>query len=92
MRKPTASFAARALSTMKHLALLPGSGGIMATEYPERSSLPASDPASPDHAPIKSAVQARGGIILGRMRWVLAISLAAVVVVFVVVWGIAARP
>ncbi len=30
--------------------------------------------------------------MLGRMRWVLAISLAAVVVVFAVVWAMTARP
>jgi hypothetical protein len=64
----------------------------MPTQTPDQSPLPTSDPASPDHAPIKSTTQARGGVMLGRMRWVLAISLAAVVVVFAVVWAMTARP
>jgi hypothetical protein len=64
----------------------------MPTEHPEPSSLPPSDPASPNHAPIKTTVEARGGVTLGRMRWVLGISLVAVVIVFILVWGITARP
>ena len=45
------------------------------------------DPASPNHAPIKSATEARGGIMLGRMRWVLTLSLTAAVVVLLLVWA-----
>jgi hypothetical protein len=44
------------------------------------------DPASPNHAPVKSATQARAGVTFGTMRWVLAISMAAVIVVFLVIW------
>ena len=44
------------------------------------------DPASPDHAPVKSTTQARAGVTFGTMRWVLAISIAAVVIVFGLVW------
>lgn len=44
------------------------------------------DPASPDHAPVKSTTDARAGVTFGTMRWVLAISIAAVVVVFGLVW------
>jgi hypothetical protein len=44
------------------------------------------DPASPDHAPIKSTTQARAGVTFGTMRWVLTISMVAVVVVFGVLW------
>jgi hypothetical protein len=63
----------------------------MPTQKIEPSSLPSSDPASQDHAPIKSTTQARAGVSLGHMRWVLAISLAAVVVVFVILWAITKR-
>ena len=49
------------------------------------------DPASPDHAPIKSTTQARAGVTFGTMRWVLAISLVAVVVVFAAVWAMTAQ-
>lgn len=45
------------------------------------------DPASPDHAPVKSAVQARGGVIFGRMRWVLAISIMAAAVLLLAIWA-----
>jgi hypothetical protein len=45
------------------------------------------DPASPDHAPVKSAVQARGGVMFGRMRWVLAISIMATIVVLLAIWA-----
>lgn len=39
----------------------------------------------PSHiAPVKSAEAARAGYTLGRMRWVLAISLAAIVVIYLV--------
>ena len=44
------------------------------------------DPASPDHAPVKSTTEARAGITFGTMRWVLAISLIAVIIVFGVAW------
>jgi hypothetical protein len=44
------------------------------------------DPASPNHAPIKTAQDARSGIILGPMRWVLSISLAGVIVALLIVW------
>ena len=44
------------------------------------------DPASSRHAPIKSATDARAGVTLGTMRWVLGISIAAVVVVFAGIW------
>ena len=44
------------------------------------------DPASPDHAPVKSAIDARSGVMFGTMRWVLTISLAAVVIAFGLVW------
>jgi hypothetical protein len=63
----------------------------MPTQDPEPSSIPASDPASPDHAPIKTTTDARGGVTLGRMRWVLAASLAAVVIVFLVIWALSAH-
>ena len=51
-----------------------------------RNSAPA--PASPHHAPVRSADQARAGIELGRMRWVLRISIVLAVVAFLVVWAI----
>jgi hypothetical protein len=44
------------------------------------------DPASSDHAPVKSTTDARAGVTFGTMRWVLAISIAAVVIVFGLVW------
>jgi hypothetical protein len=44
------------------------------------------DPASPDHAPIKSTTQARAGVTFGTMRWVLTISMAAVVLIFGAIW------
>ena len=31
------------------------------------------DPASPDHAPVKSTTDARAGVTFGTMRWVLAL-------------------
>jgi len=46
------------------------------------------DPASPDHAPVKSAIQARGAIIFGRMRWVLAISVMAAAIALLGVWAL----
>lgn len=49
------------------------------------------DPASPDHAPIKSTTDVRAGITFGTMRWVLGISLFAVVVVFAVIWALTAQ-
>jgi hypothetical protein len=44
------------------------------------------NPASPDHAPVKSTTHARAGVTFGTMRWVLTISIAAVVVIFGLVW------
>jgi hypothetical protein len=44
------------------------------------------NPDSPDHAPIKSTIDARSGITLGTMRWVLGISIIAVVIVFAGIW------
>jgi hypothetical protein len=49
------------------------------------------DPASPDHATVKSTTHARAGVTFGTMRWVLAISLIAVVVVFGALWAITAQ-
>jgi hypothetical protein len=46
------------------------------------------DPASPHHAPVKTATEARSGVTLGRMRWVLYLSLAAIVVVLLIVWAV----
>ncbi len=63
----------------------------MATERPEPTPLPASDPASPNHAPVKSTTQARAGVTVGPTRWVLAVSIAAVIVVFLVIWGLTAQ-
>jgi hypothetical protein len=45
------------------------------------------DPASPHHATQKSAQDARGGIMLGHMRWVLGISMVIAIVAMGVVWG-----
>ena len=50
------------------------------------------DPASPDHATIKSTTHARAGVTFGTMRWVLMITLVAVVIVFGVLWAITAQP
>ena len=44
------------------------------------------DPASPDHAPVKTAEEARAGVETGRMRWVLHISVALAAVAFFVAW------
>ena len=44
------------------------------------------DPASPNHAPLKTADQARSGVELGRMRWVPRISLALVVLALLAAW------
>jgi hypothetical protein len=44
------------------------------------------DPASPNHAPVKSTTQARSGVTFGTMRWVLAISIVAVAIVLSVIW------
>jgi len=49
------------------------------------------DPASPDHATIKSTTHARAGVTFGTMRWVLTISIVAVVIVFAVLWAITAQ-
>jgi hypothetical protein len=49
------------------------------------------DPASPNHATIKSTTHARAGVTFGTMRWVLAISLLAVVVVFGALWAVTAQ-
>jgi hypothetical protein len=62
---------------------------FMMTENPDpRPAVPGSnpDPASSHHAPIKSANDARSGVMFGTMRWVLTISMVAVVVVFGVLW------
>jgi hypothetical protein len=40
---------------------------------------------------IKTTTQARSGVALGSMRWVLGISIAAVVIAFVVIWTISAN-
>lgn len=44
------------------------------------------DPASPQHAPVKTANEARGGIETGRIRWVLHISIALAVIAIAVAW------
>lgn len=44
------------------------------------------DPASPNHAPVKSTTHARAGVTFGTMRWVLTISMVAVIIVFGVLW------
>jgi hypothetical protein len=49
------------------------------------------DPASPRHAPEKLVTEARAGVATGRMRRVLRISLALVVVAFIVAWLIGAH-
>jgi hypothetical protein len=60
----------------------------MMNENPDPKLVPGSnpDPASSHHAPIKSANDARSGVMFGTMRWVLTISMVAVVVVFGVLW------
>jgi hypothetical protein len=63
----------------------------MPTEIQQQSPLPNTDPASPDHAPVKSTTEARGGVTLGRMRWVLAVSILGVAISFLIVWAVAAR-
>jgi hypothetical protein len=49
------------------------------------------DPASPDHATITQTDDARAGVTLGRMRWVLIISFAAAAIAFVIAWLAAVR-
>jgi hypothetical protein len=44
------------------------------------------DPASSHHAPVKSKTDARSGVTFGTMRWVLAVSIVAVVIVLAVAW------
>jgi hypothetical protein len=48
------------------------------------AQVPGSDPnpASPDHAPVKSTTETRSGVTFGTMRWVLTISIIAVVIIF----------
>ena len=60
---------------------------MMDTTQYERSA-PGSDPdpGSPNHAPEKPTDEARAGVELGRMRWVLHISMAAVIVAFAAAW------
>lgn len=53
---------------------------------PTRMTVSDPDPASPHHAPVKTATEARAGVTLGTMRWVLTISLVAAVIVFAVAW------
>ena len=62
----------------------------MATEPKQSSPLPPSDPASPDHAPVKSTTEARAGVTTGRVRWVLTISIVAGIVVFLAIWAMTA--
>ncbi len=47
------------------------------------------DPASPNHATVVSTTDARSGVTLGRMRWVLGLSVVAVAVAFLIVWLVA---
>jgi hypothetical protein len=60
----------------------------MTNETHDTMQVPGSnpDPASPDHAPVKSTTHARAGVTFGTMRWVLTISMMAVVIVFGVLW------
>ena len=60
----------------------------MMNQRPHPAEVPGSnpDPASPNHAPIKTTTEARAGVTLGTMRWVLTISLAAVVIVVGLAW------
>jgi hypothetical protein len=46
------------------------------------------DPASPDHAPIVGTTEARGAVTVGSMRWVLGVSLAAVIAVMLIIWAL----
>jgi hypothetical protein len=46
------------------------------------------NPASPNHAPVKSTTEARAGVTLGRMRWVLAVSITLVVLALIIVWAL----
>ena len=63
-------------------------GSIVMTNQTHEPQVPGSNPnpASPDHAPIKSTTDARSGVTLGTMRWVLGISIVAVVIVFAGIW------
>ena len=65
----------------------------MMNQRPNQAEVPGSDPnpASADHALVKSTTDARAGVTFGTMRWVLVISLAAVVIVFVALWAITAQ-
>jgi len=66
---------------------LPGFIAMM-NQRPDPTEVPGSnpDPASPDHAPVKSTTDARAGVTFGTMRWVLTISVIAVLIVFGLVW------
>ena len=44
------------------------------------------DPHSPNHAEVVSTNDARSGVTLGRMRWVLLISLLGAVAAVAVIW------
>ncbi len=46
------------------------------------------NPASPHHAPVKSTTEARAGVTLGHMRWVLAVSITLVVLALIIVWSL----
>jgi hypothetical protein len=61
---------------------------FMMNETHDKILVPGSnpDPSSPDHAPIKSTTHARAGVTFGTMRWVLGISMIAVVIVFGAIW------
>jgi hypothetical protein len=63
-------------------------GSIIMTDQIHEPQVPGSNPnpASPDHAPIKSTTHARSGVTFGTMRWVLGISIIAVVIVFAGIW------
>ena len=60
---------------------------FMMNEPQDTLQVPGSDPdpASPNHAPVKSTTQARAGVTFGTMRWVLTISLSVAVIVFGVI-------
>ena len=60
----------------------------MMNQRPDPAEVPGSnpDPVSPDHAPVKSTTDARAGVTFGTMRWVLTISVIAVVIVFFAAW------
>lgn len=49
------------------------------------------DPASPNHAPHLSTTEARSGVTLGHMRWVVTIGIAATLIAFLIVWAITGR-